>query len=436
MRKVGWICGACALVICGCGGGGGAANGEISGVVFDSNGNVVRNAYVFLNSDLTNSVHSNSNGTYVLKNVSPGQQLVVVNATQDGVKYAGENVATVDSSQRAKSVNITVANVNDLASIKGQVTDRSGLAVQGARVFAVASALTSNIAVTDAQGNYRMDDLLAGVQYSVEANALTTDSDTTTVTLNPGDVQTENFLLPDATNPALPAPQNLAATSWTSPPVGRAPGSGLAYEQLKRLVDPKRAREYKAQSRETTTENEVEIDLSWDPVTSNSLLGFGIYRGPGTGTTSLAAIDYERDPYALYYADNDDRLIQNQTFTYEITSLNTDYPSTGQSESPKSNAASATTLNNLTVDATSAGPTFHWESGSGATQFIVYVFDRYPSLGVTQIWDNSASPATGLSVAYNGPQLRAGKTYYYLVLGTANSQTSHTIGPVGSFVAN
>ena len=80
--------------------------------------------------------------------------------------------------------------------------------------------------------------------------------------------------------------------------------------------------------------------------------------------------------------------------------------------------------------------TFRWEAATGAESYIVYLFDRYPSLGVDPIWSNSGTPTTNLELPYTGGALQSGRQYFYLVLGVANNFDSRTISEVDDFVKN
>lgn len=419
----------------GCGGGGGSPQlGEIAGIVFDVNGNPVRNAKVYLASNVNVTASSNSAGSYALLNVPIGQQLVRATATQDGVAYSGSNVGQVFVSERTKSVNVTVGKTSDLASIHGTITDRAGNAIQNAHVFAIAGTLSSSLSITDARGFYRMDSLLAGAAYTIQASGLSFDGDNTTATLAIGEDRQLNFVLSGASNPNLPVPLNPAVTAWTSPASTRTAHDRSAIDNVKRLVNPKYETARRAHSRTTTLGNFIEVDFTWDPVVSNSLLGYGIYRA--TGNAALAAIDFLNDPLAQFYADNDDRLLQNHQYSYAVTSLNTGYPNATGSESAQTTPITVTTLGDMLVNSVTAGPTFNWQSQSGAASYVVFVFDRYPSLGVDSLWNNMNMPTSGSSVAYGGPQLLSGQTYYYIVLGIGAAPNSKTISAVQSFVAN
>lgn len=420
---------ALALLLTGCGPGG-PLPGQVAGVVTDSNGGVVRGAAVTWGS---RSTTSNASGAFLLENVSEGDQLIRAQITQDGLRYTGQNVVQVFTQERSKSLNIVVIRDNQQAGIRGTVRDRGGLLLSGAKVFALGNALSSSIALTDANGVYELNGLQAGIDYEVTGSARGYNSDATTVNLSVGESRQTNFTLDDGTNPALPVPQNLSATIWTSPrEVSRSPSDRAALDAVKSLFDPRRPR---ATTRASNGGNHIETDLYWDPVSSSSLLGFGIYRGTSF-SGAVAPIDFLRDPNAAFFADLDEQMVEGPAYYYEVTSLGTLYPDFVGTESSPSNRYGVTALGDLVLQNTSGSTRFHWSAANGATSYVVFVFDRYPGLDVDSIWSNVSTRTTNTFVDYAGPSLTFGRRYYYVVLGLANGDDSRTISRVGEFIAN
>lgn len=416
----------------GCGGGGAARNGGVSGVLFDVNGDVVRGARVWVDLPGTNDPEtaSNSSGSYALEGLPEGVNLVRAEITQDGIRYYGQNMIQVFERERSKSTNITLVRESQLASMRGTVSDRFGNVLANAKVFAVAAALSGSYAITADDGSYSMGGLQAGVNYAVSASAAGYGNDEDVVNLAPGEQRIVNFALGNETNPSLPAPQNLTAVIWTSPKEMTRGREANAIEAVKRLADPRRVSRA-GSTRLSQGGNWIEADLYWDELSSPQLLGYGIYRGTSP-TGPLSPTDFLRDVYAIFYADLDDELIEGQTYYYEVSALNTSYPSGPGSESPPSNRYGVTALGDLTLLSPTFGPlTFRWNAANGAETYTVYVFDRYPGLGVSEIWQ---SPATA-STSVVGPSLPPG-TYYYVVLGVARGGDSRTISPLGTFVMN
>lgn len=431
------------LLAVGCGGGGTTQFGEVSGVIYDANGNVVRGARVYVEQPTNIETVSNSSGAFVLSNVPEGDVYVQAETRVGGIRYMGQNVARVFGNERSKSINVGVYRDSQLAGIQGYVNDRFGNALQGARVFAAsANGLSSAVAITDDEGYYIIGRLQAGVQYALNAGGRGYNADEDTVTLNADELLDFDFVLSEGTDPFLPAPQNLFAIAWTTPFEAtdtRVAGGGVK-ENISRQIDGKRYAKIKKQVRQpkfSAGGNNIEVDLGWDAVNSSALLGYGIYRGR-TSTGALTAIDFLRDPYAVFFQDLDDNLQENLNYYYEVTALNTQYPDTNNSESNPSNRYGVFTLGDMTLRSVTQTPgvRFRWNTAAGAATYAIFLFDRYPSLGVDSIWDTFANTTTGTEQTYNGPTLQSGRTYYYLVLGLANNDDSRTLSEVGTFVKN
>ncbi|MEA2552455.1 MAG: hypothetical protein QOJ65_631 [Fimbriimonadaceae bacterium] len=424
---------ASAIVAAGCAGSGltTGRTGEVSGVVFDSDGNVVRGARVFLASPLREAT-SNSSGAYILKDVPSDDVLIRAEVTQGSTDYLGQNVARVFGPDRSKSVNIVVVRANEIARIHGTVTDSSGGRVAGARVFAIgANNLSSNMAVTDANGDYTIGRLASGINYEVSAGSADFRSDGTGVTLTAGEDRDVDFVITlTSTGGNLSAPANLSAVAWTSPDDStRSPDSASAYEAIKRLYDPKRVSRTSI-TRATPTGEIIEIDLTWDRIVSDFLLGYGIYRGNGTNGT-LQADDFVRDPLAEFFADADPALSERATYRYAVTSVDIQ-----RRESAFSSDVTVETLRPVTALNPLQNPLrFRWQAAAGAEEYIVYLFDEQPKVGVASIWNNESSPTTGTSLTYSGSPLVAGDTYYYVVLALANGSSSRAISRIVSFTA-
>jgi hypothetical protein len=436
------VFGAAILALAGCGGGSGSGigsgNSEVAGIVTDFNGDIVRGARVWVNGH--GETVSNSSGSYVLEGLPEGDFKVRCEIEKDGIRYKGENVARVFDGERTKSVNITVIRESLLARVHGRIIDNQGFTVEGARVFAMApndgGVFYSTYEITDSGGTYDLDTLMGGVDYRIVASGIGFNSDVEIVNIPAGGDEELILTLKNPTDPLLPAPQNLDGVAWTSPREStRSPQSRAAIENVKRIFDSRTPT--KSITRETSSGNWIETDLFWDAYPNDDAhIGFGIYRRFGN-SGGFTPIDFLRDPEAEMYIDADADLQEFETWSYEITALNTNYPDTGNSESDPSNIVTVQTLSDLFLNSLLQSPlTFRWQSGSGAEEYIVYLFDEFPGIGVDPIWDNSASPTTNTQLTYTGPSLQSGHRYFYLVLGLANGQGSRTISVVDDFVAN
>ena len=432
---------AAVMALVGCGGGGagsGARNAEVAGIVTDFNGDVVRGARVWI--DQHGETDSNSSGAYLLSDISEGDYKVRAEIVKDGIRYRGENVARVFDGERSKNVNITVIRESQMARVFGRVIDNQGFSVEGARVFAIApndgGVFSSTYEITDSGGTFDLDTLMGGIDYKIVASGIGFNSDVDFVNVSAGSEQELILALKNPTDPFLATPTGLDGVAWTSPSeITRSAQSQTAIENIKRIFDPRTPK--RTVTRETVNGNWVEADLFWDAYPdSDAHIGFGIYRRFGN-SGQFTAVDFLRDPEAEIYQDNDSTLQEFETWNYFITALNTNYPDTFDSESDPSNTVAIETLGDLFANSVLQGPLrFRWDAGSGAEEFIVYLFDEFPGIGVDPIWDNSGSPVGGTQLNYTGPGLQSGRRYYYVILGLANGQASRTITRVEEFVAN
>jgi Carboxypeptidase regulatory-like domain len=422
-----------AILISGCGGGGSSsptAVGDVSGIVLDQDGNSVRGALVFY--DTAHQTLTNSAGVYVLTGVPADNIDIQAQIKQSGVTYQGENIATVANGQRTKDVNIAVYPVSQLASIQGVVTDRAGNLVTGARIFVRPNVggtlLTSAVGITDRYGNYSIGSLKSGLSYHIQVNALGYNSDTDDINLNAGESRTINYVLSAATIQNVPAPTNLVATAFTSPLPNRSDlRQGSAIENMKRILNPKRTTK---RSRITSVGGQIEVDLAWNEINNSALLGYGIYRG--LDANHLKNSDFLRDPQAEFYADIDQALIEQNSYSYGITSLDTLYDGS-QGESGLSNIVSVSTLSDFSIISVvaSANPTISWGAAAGASTYTVRVFDQYPGIGVSPF--ATSNPVSSTSTTYSGAPLASGHTYYLIVTGASSDGSAYSISPVSSF---
>jgi hypothetical protein len=425
-------------LVAGCGGFTGPKTSTITGTVLDIDSNPVRDARVWTHDAET---RTSSSGTYVLTANRAGELRVRAEIVKNGVTYRGSNWALNFDNEQTQNVNIVVGAVNTLATVRGTVRDRDGFLLENANVFAYNGIGSSVRVFTNANGEYELTELISNFNYTVTASARTYSNDSQDVVLNPQEVRTVHFILGDPGVPGFNAPTNLDAVTWVSPAdPGRSPTGGQdPYANFKKKFDPRYRQESflagltRSQGRGLGSSLIVETDLFWDEFQHPELLGFGIYRAPGS-TSSLNFLDFSSDPMAPFFVDIG--ISSDSTYSYGVTSLATLFPDLPNTESDLSNVVVVDTLNELEIVNVTFGPlTFRWLSGSGADEYYVFLFDRFPGVEVDWIWDNQGDPAFGTSYAYTGPGLNPGQTYYYLVLGTANGGASRTISRIGSFQA-
>lgn len=420
-------------LVSGCGGFTGPKTATVTGSVLDLNSNPVRNAKVWT---IDATTFSSATGTYALSGNRPGELKVTAEITKDGVKYRGSNWSLNFDNEQTNNVNVVVGPVSSNGKITGVVVDRAGNPLENVPVYAYNGAGSASREFTNSFGQYTLLDVLSGVTYEVSATAQGYRSDVSVVTLGNSETRVLNLILDDPVLTEFDAPTGLDAVTWVTPvDPTRAPNAGDPYLKVKQRFD-KRYRadgvlgaQRRAESRGLTNLI-VETDLFWDPFTHPDLLGYFIYRSPGD-TTVMNYLDFSPDPLSAFYVDIGPN--EGSLYSYAISAVATLYPDFPNTESPLSNIVVVETLDELILQNVTSGPTFRWVSGSGADEFYVFLYDDFPGVEVDWIWDNLTDPAFGTSYVYDGPNLIPGRTYYYLVLGTANGGASRTLSQIGSF---
>ncbi|MCH8273635.1 MAG: carboxypeptidase regulatory-like domain-containing protein [Armatimonadetes bacterium] len=403
--------------------------GEISGTVTDITGDPVRGADIYLDGVLV--TQSSPVGTFTIRKARPGLREVKAVLEIEGAFFRGRNRAIVYEFERTTSISIVVARLDQLGHVRGWVEDEFGRRLVGVRVFA-GGPLNSWMDITDSDGEYDLKDLVSGYTYTMTASGRGYENDSTAFDAVAGKTGVVNFRLRASTNQPQGPPGNLTAIAWTSPvEPNRSREQAMAYERIKRIFDENRARR-PASSRGGPGLVHLEIDLEWDFVFYEELLGYGIYRG--TSPANLQPLDVLRDPLASFYSDISDELLPNVRYYYEVTLLNTSFPEVGGSESLPSLIASAVPLDDLTLFDPSLFPlTFFWMPVLNTDEYLVFLFSYYPDFQAVPIWTSPTTPGT--SIPYTGPSLVPGERYYYVVLGLGFGGDSRTISKIDNFIA-
>lgn len=432
-----------ALFLIGCGGGGGGVQGrgEIAGVVLDANNQPVRDARVWTDAGNGNrETHTNSAGSYVLTNVGDTDTIVHAEVRDsNNVRSAGQNLARVFNGERASSTNIVVYRASELVRLNGQVRNSSGRVLRGARVFARATdgtVLSSASALTDNDGVYVIDDLHANTEYQLVANTPGYGEASDVITIQSGEAR-HDFVLGAPSDPDLDTPAGLVAVAYTTPEIPTTRGTSAtqlagAFEALKQHLDPTRAKRLsKLKKRDTLLGSPIEVDLTWDPYPIPDTLGFAVYRQP-VGSSNDDTVQFLHDPLAEIFVDADPLIRETTAYNYQITALSTSYDAvSGHGESVFSNSVEVQPLPELALHFPS-GKTLSWSAVSGAADYSVFVYDRYPRIGVDPIYDNNATPTT--STEFTVPvSLTAGQTYYYIVVGHRADDSAMTFSTVDTF---
>lgn len=448
-----FILASCSLVLAGCGGGDGGghfyvAPGAASGIVTDQSGNVVRGAIVSYSANGQSpsvSTVTNSNGAYILSNLPPKVDLIQCQVVSNGVTYVGQNIVYLNSNAQTMSVNIGVYPSSQVASINGTVSDGLGHLIYGASIYAIPAsgkALTSAYGITDNSGHYTIGGLLAGTAYKLQVNAQGYNSAFDTQTLNAGENRALSYSISAASSTTLQAPSGVNAVAYTAPAEATTqPKVKGAVEAIKNILNPRRKPNVtgtlKSKVKRMTSfgqNSAIEIDVTWTPITNTALLGYGLYQS--TGSDPLTYIDFLSDPLGSLYEDMYGGLTSGTTYNYAVTTISTSSTAT-TGESALSNSATVTPLGPLALGSVAATtmPSFTWQPASGAATYVVYLFNKYPSIGVADIYDNSASPTANTTLPYSGAPLTSGQTYYYIVVGQS-STGSQSISTVGQFTVS
>lgn len=416
----------------------------MAGLVLDTDGNPVRNARVYFQMDVLRETVTNSSGSFSLQNLpsfNPSGNVIIRATANDGnLEFYGENQIRIFPNEQVSNCNITVFRSNQIAVVQGRVTGNGGFRIEGARISARPtdnSVFTTSQAITDNNGNYTLGGLLAGKSYQIIATNPGFTSSETLRTPTVGTPQAANFVLGPNSDPRLPQPQNFTLTSWTSPAeISRDRQLNLTYQAVKMAID-KRYRPSKVTSRLTAGGNPVEVQLFWTPIDSLQLLGYNIYRA--RGNDDYSKIEFLADPLTDGYLDSDPNLRDGVNYRYVTNAANTNFPDTNNSEGPDTEVRSVVPLGDINdLGVTFSGPNtiFRWSTVPNAANYTVYVFDRYPSVGVQSYANNFNNPVSGNSFTYNlTPSLVSGRRYFYLIMGANTDDSARTLSRIGEFLA-
>ncbi|MCG9895440.1 MAG: carboxypeptidase-like regulatory domain-containing protein [Fimbriimonadaceae bacterium] len=424
----------CALALAGCtavdsiGDPVGPPTASLTGQVLDLNSQPVRGATVKVGE---RSTVTSAAGTYQLTGVNSGVRLITAEATQNGVLYKGRTMAVLNpDSQRSNGV-IVVAAQGNLGVLRGTVRDRDGFLLSGVPVFAYSGAGAAARGYTDKDGEFELRDLPAPLTYEVRAMAAGYRADFDNITVRPSGAATVNFVLSNGGFPSLPAPTGLGVVTWVSVYPGRADRSGIDWAKARAFPGERASTIPLASSRALRSDLAIEANLTWDEVRFSDHYGWGIYRGTGT-SGAVNGLELNVDMLSAYFQDLG--LNPFSFYRYGVTTLGSNFDQfPAASESPLSALVTAETLGRLDTLAPTAGsfPTFRWTAGSGADEYVVFLFDRFPTVNVDALW--TSSRVTGLSTNYTGPALDRTRTHYVMVLGLANGTDSRTLSDLRSF---
>ncbi|MBS1707452.1 MAG: carboxypeptidase regulatory-like domain-containing protein, partial [Armatimonadetes bacterium] len=365
-----------------------------------------------------------------------GEGEVRVNARFDkgNTAYVGSTYVLTTADTQSNG-NIIVAPGNLMGTIEGNVKDRFGYDLAHASVFMYFGGGNSKRVFTDENGNYNFDDIPANVTLQLSASGRSYRSDQSAVNLAVGEHRTVNFILDDAGSPTLTAPQNITATAYTSEPDATRGLSTSALDWVKKNLGRAKAGGKLTVSKKTRVRSDinVEVELNWDVDQFPDLFGFGVYRSTSSNV-SPTSWDFIFEPLGASYLDAG--LQPNANYYYSLTTASANFPDNPNvTESDFSPVVSAQTLERIHTTSYNSGTSkFQYTTTSGATSYVVYLFDEFPGVNTTSVWNNAGSPSATGSVTYTGPALQAGHTYYWFVVGSANSGASRTISQIDTLL--
>ncbi|HIE51078.1 MAG TPA: carboxypeptidase regulatory-like domain-containing protein [Armatimonadetes bacterium] len=426
------------------------AGGEISGFVVDLNGELVIGAEVQLHGLVPEGVptttHTGVQGGFSFQNVPPGEYELV--ATVVGVEgqqlrgvRTGVRVGSRTEERLAQNAHIVVAPLNQTGQIIGRVTDEELLPLPGAKVVAELLLPDRNMAIvhlvtyTDTTGYFALGEVPSpwrGVRLIASAPGFANEIRTVNVLI--GDTVEVAFQLVSSFNARPEAPTNVEAIALTYPHgVTRSRNWREPYLSLRRGLYLRRGgirgrrwaqgldllgEQFSPQpllSRRPPEGSLIEVDVFWDPVDAEDVTGYWLYRSlfPGHGYLRVAKVT---SPFAFIGADLSFDLSVQTRFYYRVTAYNS-HPF----ESERSEVVSVVPLLPFDIlspadgaEEVSATPLLRWEPVEGAAAYTVNIFDRFPSTGLTPVWESDLIRPPDTRVV--APRLAKGWTYYWVVI--------------------
>lgn len=333
---------------------------------------------------------------------------------------------------------ITIGPASQNGTLRGRVTAAGGALLQDVSVFLnPATNVAAAYRITDSDGRYEFDNLPAGT-YTVVASARDlTNSTTSNVVVTAGSAVTVNFSMLLSAGASIGAPSGLTATALTYPDNAAATQARIraVAQWLKRAGAHHvayTAHHFRIQ--DWPIGSIIEADLAWTPPSANDLAGYVVERAIGSG--AFGTIDRFADPTASAYDDLDPAYTADQSYQFRVSAVS----STGLQSAP-GNVAAIQPLapleglqppNGTTV---TGAPTFSWQPVARAQRYQVLVLSRPPDSSepsqMPLVWppagNLAAAQTAATQLAYGGPALQAGTTYYWLIY--AADQADFTTAP-------
>lgn len=460
-----------AMLLGGCGGGGGGGGGTtasgkvVLGKVVDVSGNPVPGATINVDGGGP-STTSLSQGAFRLDNVGTGVRRITASVSQNGTSFTGSTQTLVLDQATTSNANIQVSPSSQQAAITGTVRDANGNPLRDARVFLAVfvtadtgtgdGSLASLVAFADSNGVYRLNNVPAPVtRYTIAGSLQGYQNDKEFVnSLQVGEVRHLDLNLGNSVGQAVTTPTNAQVFAFTQPSGGQRPyavsQSGGAtssstagvYDRLWRALSPayaaREAKAHAASAAATQTTRQahatsafgpyaVQMNLFFDNTEPNSIAGFRIYNSPDN--SALQPYDFLQDPLADVYTDLDPFYVAGRQYNFAVSAINTDGAETSLSNTSSVVPLDALGLNGPAINQTVSNPvTVSWRLISGATTYVVFVYDSFPSVDATYNQYTAANGASSLTL----PSLNSGD-YYTVVAGVTSDGSAVSVSPITKF---
>ncbi|MDQ2686270.1 MAG: carboxypeptidase regulatory-like domain-containing protein [Armatimonadota bacterium] len=461
-----------AMLIGGCGGGGGGSNGGggttasgkiVLGKIVDVSGNPVPGATVNVEGGGP-STTSLSQGTFRLDNVGTGVRRITANVSQNGTSFTGSTQTLVLNQATTSNANIQVSPSNQQAAITGTVRDANGNPLRDARVFLAVfvsagtgngdGSLASLVAFADSQGVYRLNNVPAPVaRYTIAASLQGYQNDKEFVnTLQVGELRRLDLNLGNSVGQTVTTPTNAQVFAFTQPSGGQRPyavsqsggaassTTGAVYERLRRALSPayaaRAAKAHASSAAQTTRQAHatsafgpyaIQMDLFFDNNEPNSISGFRVYNSPDS--SPVQPYDFLQDPLADVYTDLDPFYVAGRQYNFAVSAINTDGAETSLSNSSSVVPLDALGLNGPAINQTVNNPVnVSWRPISGATTYVVFLYDSFPSVDANYNQYTAANGASSLTL----PNLNSGD-YYTVVAGVTSDGSAVSVSPITKF---
>lgn len=408
--------------------------GRVTGRVVDPEGNGLWGAQVSAVGTQA-TTRTTAQGVFVLNNVPTGTHTLEARSTSGSLTFIGyRHEVSVADGQLASNMDIMTSVEGASGTITGRVTNVSGAPIAEARVLASQALGTSYLpenmvapllTTADASGYYTLRNVPTGfwvITAAAPGFATVSQGRNPPIYVTVGATVTVNFALPAASVSTPQISGTLFARAITMPATALTRGRGLYEAFRQRYPFTRRGRVPTAGAsswphyRTAPLGSLIEVDLFWDAPAGQNVAGYFIERSVQP-TAGFALIEdlLRPDLHAGFWIDYDPRLTPGWVYYYRITAVNTN----AVSSSP-SGVAQAVPLGQVVVQSpiggpTPALPTFRWNALPGAAIYSVEVYDRLSERRIDPIWESGLLPATQTSVAYAGPALQSGQTYYWLV---------------------